>query len=131
MAGSSASDPDAEQPEPIPLPVQALDHATGYLLAAAVLHGWAHRLDGGDASTARVSLARTAHLLLSGPRTGPVTTVADPSDDDWDTEVEPTAWGPARRLRPPVAVEGVTWRWDRPAAPLGSETRLEWLPVRS
>ncbi len=24
---------------PVPLPVQALDHATGHLMAAAVLHG--------------------------------------------------------------------------------------------
>jgi len=122
------SDPDsgrpADQPEPKPLPVQALDHATGYLLATVA---WAARLADGGATTARVSLARTAHLLLGGPRTDPDTDFTDAVDGDWEPDGETTPWGPARRLRPPVAVDGVDWRWERPASPLGSEPRLEWL----
>ncbi len=115
---------------PRPLPVQALDHATGYLLAAAALTGWAERLTSGTALSAQVSLARTAHLLLGGPRTDPDTEVAEPGHDDWEPDVEPTGWGPARRLRPPIAVDGIEWRWDVPASPLGSETHLSWLSRR-
>jgi len=118
---------DADQPEPVPLPVQALDHATGYLLATAALHGWAARLTDGGATTARVSLARTAHLLLGGPRTEPATEIAGAVDGDWEPAREETGWGPARRLRPPVAVDGVDWRWDIPAMPLGGEPTLAWL----
>lgn len=127
---------DPDQPEPKPLPVQALDHATGYLLAAAALHGWAERLGGGGATTARLSLARTARLLLGGPRTDPdpdidadtdVVNAADARESDWEEDVENTVWGQARRLYSPVVVDGIDLRWERPASPLGSEQTLEWL----
>src|SRR5690606_35019655 len=43
---------------PTPLPVQALDQATGYLMAAAVIAGLRDRIEHGTGSTARLSLAR-------------------------------------------------------------------------
>jgi crotonobetainyl-CoA:carnitine CoA-transferase CaiB-like acyl-CoA transferase len=46
------------------LPAQALDHGTGYLIAAAALRGLAERARTGRAVHARVALARTAALLL-------------------------------------------------------------------
>src|SRR5262249_4601695 len=49
---------------PVPLPVQALDHATGYLMAAAAVRGISERLAGGAGSRARFSLARSARFLL-------------------------------------------------------------------
>ena len=54
--------------EPRPLPVQALDHATGYLMAAAVLHALRQRRSKGRVLSARLSLARTAHLLAPSQR---------------------------------------------------------------
>ena len=45
--------------KPVPPPVQALDHATGYLMAAAAVHGLALRLSNGQATSADLSLART------------------------------------------------------------------------
>jgi crotonobetainyl-CoA:carnitine CoA-transferase CaiB-like acyl-CoA transferase len=54
---------------PVPLPVQALDHATGYLMAAAVVRGLIDGVRGNGATTARLSLARTA-LLLGKPLAG-------------------------------------------------------------
>ena len=48
---------------PTPLPAQAIDHVTGYLLATAALRGLAHRARTGAGTTARASLARTAGLL--------------------------------------------------------------------
>jgi hypothetical protein len=56
--------------KPIPLPVQALDHATGYLMAAAAVRGLALRLSKGQATSAGLSLARTAALLIGTPRQG-------------------------------------------------------------
>jgi crotonobetainyl-CoA:carnitine CoA-transferase CaiB-like acyl-CoA transferase len=46
------------------LPVQALDHATGYLLAAAALRGLAERHVLGRAPRAALALAATARALL-------------------------------------------------------------------
>ncbi|MGH8241600.1 MAG: CoA transferase, partial [Steroidobacteraceae bacterium] len=48
---------------PTPLPVQALDHATGYLMAAAAIRGVTQRLTIQRGFQASVSLARTAELL--------------------------------------------------------------------
>ena len=106
--------------EPVPLPVQALDHATGYLLAAATIHALTLRATRGHATQARLSLARTAKLLidqgegLSAPPFAPETA----ADVAPDTEVTP--WGEARRLVPPVTIEGGPMRWDSPAVDLGS-----------
>ncbi|WP_237479464.1 CoA transferase [Lichenibacterium dinghuense] len=120
-AGARAAGRDA----PLPLPVQALDHATGYLAAAAALRGLARRVRG-QGTAARLSLAATARLL-SG--LGPVTPGpghAPPAEADLSPAVEHTVWGPARRLRPPLAVEGAPLRWDRPANPLGSAPAAWW-----
>ena len=100
--------------------MQALDHATGYILATAAIRGLTERGASGQGSTWRASLARTAALLASVPAAGETSPFADPSAADLADGVEATAWGPARRLRPPVAIDGAPMRWDRPAADLGS-----------
>ncbi|SFU54693.1 CoA-transferase family III [Methylobacterium sp. 174MFSha1.1] len=105
---------------PVPLPVQALDHATGYLMAAACLHGLARRLATGHGATARLSLARTAALLAAAPAPLPEEAPAAPGRADFAEALEPTGWGPALRLRPPLALDGVPVAWDRPAGPLGA-----------
>jgi hypothetical protein len=109
--------------QPFPLPVQALDHATGYLLAAAALRGMTARVAAaGRTLSARASLARTAALLVASPG-GPLDDRLRPAQDaDFSSDVEDTGWGPARRLRPPAVIEGCPLRWERPAAPLGSAT---------
>ncbi|MDQ1180391.1 CoA transferase [Rhodococcus sp. SORGH_AS_0301] len=58
------------------LPVQALDHASGHLLAAGIVDALTQRLDGGIGRTVSVSLARTAAWLLDAD--GRVDTPADP-----------------------------------------------------
>ncbi len=103
---------------PTPLPVQALDHATGYILAAAALRGLAERLRTGAGLRARASLARTAALLTSLPAEEPGPDLGPPDDAAFDPAPEATAWGPALRLRPPVEIKGLAIRWDRPAGPL-------------
>jgi crotonobetainyl-CoA:carnitine CoA-transferase CaiB-like acyl-CoA transferase len=113
---------------PRPLPVQALDHTTGYLMAATALHAWADRLATGRGWVGRASLARTARILTSGPRTDPDTAIEGPGPADHEPEVEMTSWGPARRLTGPVTIPGTRLVWDRPATDLGSEPPpLGWL----
>ncbi|HVV92756.1 MAG TPA: CoA transferase [Hyphomicrobiales bacterium] len=110
---------------PTPLPVQALDHATGYLMAAAAARGLTGRLAHGRGCTARLSLARTAALLASRPAPEQPDAPARPEPADYAPEIEVTPWGPAHRLRPPAAIAGIPLRWDRPAAALGSSPP-EW-----
>ena len=89
---------------PFPLPVQALDHATGYLTAAAAIDAWRERLDG-TVRNARLSLARTAMDLM---RTGPSRVSGGlPPPEALASEPEYTAWGPGLRLAPAVVVDGV------------------------
>ncbi len=111
---------------PTPLPVQALDHVTGYLMASAALEGWAERLETQKGSIHLTSLARTAKALMDGPAGDPDAMVAPVADDDYAEAIEHTSWGPARRLSPPYTIDGVDVRWDLPATALGSAP----LPMR-
>ena len=103
---------------PVPLPVQALDHATGYLMAAAVLRAVRRRAQTGAVFAARLSLARTAQLLTSlGARDFEGAGIKE-SDQDLATSEEQTSWGPAQRLRFPLLLEGTEPRWRYPAGHL-------------
>jgi len=106
--------------EPVPLPVQALDHATGYLIAAAAIRGVTLRLTRGQGTQARLSLARTAKWLTDEGEGLSSPPLAPESEGDVSPAIEMTAWGEARRLIPPVAIDGIAMRWDSPAAELGS-----------
>ncbi|MGI9491438.1 MAG: CoA transferase [Geminicoccaceae bacterium] len=105
---------------PFPLPVQALDHATGYLMAAAVLRALALRQREGRVLSARLSLARTARLLANTKRE----TLSDgwraETDDDVDRRLEETVWGSARRVKFSLSIEGFEPNWPHPAGPLGT-----------
>jgi hypothetical protein len=105
---------------PKPLPVQALDHATGYIMAAAAVRGLTRRLTEGSGSATRTSLARTAALLTSAPIAERNEAFASEDAADCSAAIEQTSWGPARRMKPPVVVEGAAMRWDLPASALGS-----------
>ena len=112
--------------KPFPLPVQALDHATGYLIASTVIRALVTRFVDGAGTTGKLSLARTAMLLTRHASATSETAMAPMSSKDMSTEIESTYWGPAQRLKPPAALNGIAMRWDRPATPLGS-ARPEWL----
>lgn len=108
----------AERPQP--LPVQALDHATGYLMAAAALHALSEKATGGHVRSARLSLARVAHLLSASRRPEIDSGPAAETPGDLDPYVEQTHWGPARRIRFPLSVAGIDHGWDHPAGALRS-----------
>lgn len=107
---------------PVPLPVQALDHAAGYLLAGAVITGLTQRLADGSGSRWRTSLARVASLLVEAGQGAGAAAIDDPPETAWPGgPVERTAWGEARRIPPPLVVDGAPLQWSRPARPLGSD----------
>jgi crotonobetainyl-CoA:carnitine CoA-transferase CaiB-like acyl-CoA transferase len=104
---------------PTPLPVQALDHATGYLAAAAVLTGLAVRVRKGRGWRGRLSLARTA-LELENARGLPR---ASHFLDEAELPADPiaTPWGRALLLHPPLELGGVTVRWEHAPRNLGAD----------
>jgi hypothetical protein len=110
--------------KPTPLPVQALDHGTGYLMAASAIVLVARRLATSHGGSARLSLARTAKLLIDG---GAGTQVALRPEDEADQGllVEQTPWGPAHRLQVPLRITGTPLQWTLPAAELGAH-RAQW-----
>ncbi len=107
----------AGRDQPVPLPVQTHDHATGYLLAAAVGRALTRRLTQSTASRIRASLADTANLLWSLPT--PSDLPAMPKPGGFPLTGTLTAWGPARRVPPPATITGVNAGWQIPAGPLG------------
>ncbi|MGX1671706.1 CoA transferase [Streptomyces sp. NPDC055400] len=111
------------------LPAQALDHGTGYLLAAAVLRAVTEQQDEGGTRALRLALARTAHWLTRELPHGPTaaTKAYDAEDPGhWLTETD----SPAGRLRhalPPAGFAGGPVNWARPSGLWGADSP-EWRP---
>ena len=105
---------------PVPLPAQALDHACGYLLAAAACRALLRLLVDRRASEVRLSLARVAKLLVDLGDTGDLGAPDLPADEvrRW-CEPATTAFGPVLRVRCPGGIDGIEPRWAIPAGPLG------------
>jgi hypothetical protein len=106
--------------KPTPLPVQALDHATGYLMAAAAIRGITGRLRHGGGSEVRFSLARTAKLLVDHGSNHQDPPLLAETHADLSPAIEATDWGEARRLAPPALVAGAPIAWFQPARNLGT-----------
>jgi len=106
--------------KPQPLPVQALDHATGYLMAGAAIHALNRRRTDGCILSARLSLARTAELLATSRCDRLHAGSLRESDADQNPSIEETIWGPARRLEFPLRVAGLEPVWRFPAGPFRS-----------
>ncbi|WP_116116019.1 CoA transferase [Austwickia chelonae] len=97
--------------EPGTLPVQALNQATGYGAAAATLALIARRHTEGTAGTARLSLARTAHELLTLPSLdGPAQDIPGVLDEV-DSE-----YGVLTYARPAVLTGGMPMDYAAPPA---------------
>jgi hypothetical protein len=109
---------------PVPLPVQALDHATGYLIAAAVGRALTRRLTESVVTRVRAALIGTANFLWSLPR--PQELPPRPSPASFPLVDTVTAWGPARRVPAPGEIAGLRAEWRIEAGPLGRHPP-EWL----
>lgn len=116
----------AKANKPTPLPVQALDHATGYLMAATAIQAINDAAGGNGIKNARLSLARTADLLMRHPQNTMGTLEKDPRVGDFLETHEITPWGAAKRLKPPIQIKGIPMQWHRSACELGS-TVAKWL----
>lgn len=108
---------------PSALPVQALDHATGYLLAAAALQALSAR-QRGKVMSAKTSLAGMAGLLQTTRREHSGSGFAAETPADRATQIEETAWGAAQRLRWPIHLSTASGAlqpaWAYPAGELRS-----------
>jgi hypothetical protein len=121
-SGIAAAGLDAGTPEkPTPLPVQALDQATGYLAAAAALAGLASRARDGVGVRSRLSLARTAVELEAAH--GLATDAVAPAPDYHRTTLS-TPWGAAELLPAPLSIGGAPLSWALPPRNLGSDSPL-------
>jgi crotonobetainyl-CoA:carnitine CoA-transferase CaiB-like acyl-CoA transferase len=111
--------------QPGALGAQALDHGTGYLLAAAVLRALTMRARQGGGWLARVSLAQTAWWLVNGGLTGDGAESGDRAAPAGDTarhlaEVDAVP-GRLRYALPPVTLPGGPGTWAHPPTPWGSD----------
>lgn len=111
----------ARSEELTPLPVQALDHATGYLLAAAAIRGVLRQQTEGRGSIVRTSLARMAETLQAGddlPLDGTL------SDRSAATDALTTPWGDALMVRPPLTIGDAKFVFEHGPSDLGSDAAV-------
>ncbi|GAA2738413.1 CoA transferase [Pedococcus aerophilus] len=106
------------------LPAQALDHATGYLVAAGVLAALRNRTTEGGTWSVSAHLARTAHWLLqSDALDGPAEAVTDV--EPW-TLARATSHGTVTQSRPAFQIAGGPREFADVGHRWGTDT-AEWL----
>lgn len=116
-----------DEARPGALPVQALDHATGYLIATAVLRLLTRRTQEGGAS-ARVALARTAEWLLHHPAPDVERTDAfdGPESRLWLASAE-SSYGTLDYVRPPLFAEDLPLDFPSPPRRYGTDPAEWWM----
>ncbi len=107
---------------PRALPVQALDHASGYLLAAGALAGLARRAEQGGSWHVRVSLARTGHWIrglgrLADGFSAPMPERATVADL---LEGSESGFGRLEAVRHPGVLAATPAFWALPSVPPGT-----------
>jgi hypothetical protein len=112
--------------QPGALPVQALDHATGYGVAAAALALLARRRHKGLGGSARLSLARTAEELFALPEPRlPEPGLPRPELPAPELRSMTSTYGELRYVGPPLLVDGQPLDYPSPPAAYGSSA-LAW-----
>ncbi len=110
----------AGSPTPRPLPAQALDHGSGYLLAAGVCHALGERARRNRVVHVRAALAVTAGWLTRLPTPDGLATPM-PDLAPHASEHVDTAWGPASAVPVPGTIDACPQVTLRPAGPLGRD----------
>ncbi|MFD7703893.1 CoA transferase [Streptomyces caelestis] len=118
--GIAAVEGGAPAGPPGALPAQALDHGTGYLLAAGVLRALGEQAEEGGSRVVRVALARTAGWLLQGTAHGPAGPSGDVGAGRWLAERD-SALGRLRYALSPVVFDGGPRDWARPPGRWGAD----------
>lgn len=108
--------------KPRPLPCQALDHASGYLLALGAMAALLRRAEEGGSWLVRVSLAGTGQWLRGLGRLADGLATPDPDQAAVADLLEESASGFGRltAIRHAAQMSETPAHWDRPAMPLGS-----------
>ncbi|MCX6119425.1 MAG: CoA transferase [Proteobacteria bacterium] len=112
---------DIEHSAPKPLPAQALDYATGYLIASAALKGLTSKY-----VETKLSLVRVAQLLISLGQDGDTNMKPFQLNDEYFTH-EKSFWGLAKQLRCPGMIDDVTPHWIGGATVIGQAGQINWL----
>jgi crotonobetainyl-CoA:carnitine CoA-transferase CaiB-like acyl-CoA transferase len=102
------------------LPAQALDHGTGYLLAAAVLRALTEQSYDGGSRVVRLALARTARWLTDGVGTEDAGSAVYDGAGPWLAETD-SALGRLRYALSPVSFAGGPVDWARPPGLWGAD----------
>ncbi|NBM14567.1 carnitine dehydratase [Streptomyces sp. GC420] len=125
QAGSGIASLEAsEDGSPGVLPAQALDHGTGYLLAAAVLRALTDRQSVGGGRHLRLSLMSTASWLMHGIRSAPSAGGAY-SPQPWLARTA-SPCGLLDHAVSPVDYEGAPRNWSRSPSRWGTD-RPVWI----
>ena len=112
----------AGQTAPKPLPVQAVDHASGYLLAFGALAALRRRATEGGSWHVQVSLVRTGHWLRSLGRIDGGLACPSPTEADIAGYLQEGAsgFGRLRSVRHAAILSETPAHWDRPSVPPGT-----------
>jgi crotonobetainyl-CoA:carnitine CoA-transferase CaiB-like acyl-CoA transferase len=108
---------------PKPLPAQALDHASGYLLAFGALAALHRRATEGGSWHVQVSLARTGQWIRGLGRVPDGLACADPGPAEIADLLEqtPSGFGRLTAIRHAARLSETPARWTRPSVPLGTD----------
>jgi crotonobetainyl-CoA:carnitine CoA-transferase CaiB-like acyl-CoA transferase len=118
---TACAEPGAHTPGK--LPAQALDHGTGYLIAAAAPRGLTLRAREGRAAHAELALAQTANWLLRQSRRTDRPAAAEPDATPYLVSL-PSPGGEVALVAPPGRLDGRALRWrSAPPAPGGDDPR--------
>ncbi|WP_066409123.1 CoA transferase [Bordetella ansorpii] len=109
----------AGQQGPKPLPVQLLDHASGYLMAFGAMAALARQATEGGSWHVRVSLARTALWVRQLGRVRDGLACPMPPIDNL-VYTEPSGFGLLEAVRHSAQFSETPARWDRPSVPPGT-----------
>ncbi|MFI6340037.1 CoA transferase [Streptomyces sp. NPDC050535] len=118
QAATGIAETEGSADRPGALPAQALDHGTGYLLAAAVLRSLTERTREGGTRLVRLALARTAAWLVNGIAPEPARGSYEPGARLAGTDSD---LGRLRYARPPVSFAGGPDDWARPPGVWGTD----------
>ena len=110
------------QETPRPMPVQALDHGTGYLLALGILAALYRRQTEGGSWHVTVSLVRTGHWLRGLGRRSESLDLPGQHHDDVIDLLEPSesGFGRMEAIRHPALLSATPARFTRPSVPPGA-----------
>jgi crotonobetainyl-CoA:carnitine CoA-transferase CaiB-like acyl-CoA transferase len=108
--------------KPYPLPMQVLDHATGYFMAFGAMTALARRVREGGSWHVRVSLAQTGHWVRNLGRVENGLACPDPKLDDVRDLLEEadSGFGRLAFVRHAAKLSETPPRWSRPSVPLGT-----------